>query len=86
MGELLRGAHGAAHGGGLFHALHGLRRAYGAQHGEGHLGIGQQLVDGGGQIGADLLEALVALVSLYAAGRNQQVLRGGAHLAAVQRQ
>ncbi len=52
----------------------------------GDFGLGQEAFDRLRQVGADLVVALVAFVGVDAAGRHEDRLRGGAHLAGVQRQ
>jgi hypothetical protein len=58
----------------------------GAEHGVGDLRLGQEAGDGAGEVGADLVVGLVAVVGFDAGGGDEDRLRGGAHLAGIQRQ
>ena len=51
-----------------------------------HFRLGQEAGDSLGQIGADVVVGLVAVFGFDAASRHEQRLRGGAHLAGIERQ
>jgi hypothetical protein len=86
--SLLGGEHDLAQlaGTGFFNALQGVGRLDGTQHGVGNFRLGQEAGDGARQIGTDFVVGLVAVFSFDAASRHENGLRGGAHLAGVERQ
>ncbi len=71
---------------GQLDALGGIGGLDRAQHGVGHFGLGQEALDGLGQVGAELVIAPGAVFGLDATGRHEDGLGGGAHLAGVQGQ
>ena len=83
-----RGQHDAAQRAAVGHldALQGVGGLHGAEHGEGDFRLGQEAGNGLGQVGTDLVVGLVAVFRFDAAGRHEDRLRGGAHLAGVERQ
>ena len=68
-------------GGSLVDALEGVGRLDGAEHGVGDFRLGEEAGDRLGQIGTDLVVGLVAVFGFNPAGRHEDGLRGGAHLA-----
>ena len=68
-------------GGSLVDALEGVGRLDGAEHGVGDFRLGEEAGDRLGQIGTDFVVGLVAVFGFNAAGRHEDGLRGGAHLA-----
>jgi len=71
---------------GFLDALQSIGRLDGAEHGMGDFRLGQEAGDGHRQVGTDVIVRLVSFVGGYAASRDQDGLRGRAHLAGVERQ